>query len=335
MAPKQGTVGPTDARTIEIYEEPRKEYEERERAEASLTEEERAEDLLAAERGRLREHMGLPRTPGDPAPQPPRNIAAFFIEKAPGQARCRLPTCLEPIPLGDYRLALAPSMNSTNWHRGRLGSVDYYHIRCFEEIADFSDSTFLDRLYPVTRNTYPLKGTGTLTGGHLLDAGAESLVTAWSISRDRLIDERDGVQREVDQTSKDYVDLILKAGTPGFRPPRPDDMTSHEYSCRINRLAPIESDGHDDTEPWSLHEEYLDDSPESLDNKHDLSEMLELWRIHRRILYSGDETPEMQVLVQKLEDQLGPKGLRAIERMSVVLMPDLQAMHFGALAGGS
>lgn len=43
----------------------------------------------------------------------------------------------------------------------------------------------------------------------------------------------------------------------------------------------------------------------------------------------------MQALVQKLEDQLGPKGLRAIERMSTVLMPDMQAVYFGALAGAS
>lgn len=43
----------------------------------------------------------------------------------------------------------------------------------------------------------------------------------------------------------------------------------------------------------------------------------------------------MQVLVHKLRDQLGPKGLRAIERMSTVLMPDMQAIRFGALAGAS
>lgn len=33
----------------------------------------------------------------------------------------------------------------------------------------------------------------------------------------------------------------------------------------------------------------------------------------------------MRELVQKLKDQLGPKGIRAVERMSTVLMPGLQA----------
>lgn len=139
-------------------------------------------------------------------------------------------------------------------------------------------------MYPVTRNTYSLrvfKGTGIPDGKYLLDAGAESLVTAWSISRDRLIDERDGVHREIDQTSKDFADLVLKAGTPGYKLPEPEGMTPHEFLYRVSRLAPVESDGPDDTEPWSLHEEYLDDSHDSLNNSHDLSEMLELWSIHR------------------------------------------------------
>lgn len=135
-------------------------------------------------------------------------------------------------------------------------------------------------MYPVTRNTYPLKGTGHTSEDCLLDAGAESLVTAWSISRDRLIDERDAIHREIDQVSKDFADLVLKAGTPGFQAPEPEGMTSHEHRCRVGYLAPVESDGPEDTEPWSLHEEYLDDSPDSLNNKHDLSEMLELWGIH-------------------------------------------------------
>lgn len=136
-------------------------------------------------------------------------------------------------------------------------------------------------MYPITRNTYTLKGTGHTSEINLLDAGAESLITAWSISRDRLIDERDAVHREVDQTSKDFADLVLRAGTPGFQPPEPEGMTFYEYQCRVHHLAPVESDGSDDAEPWSLHDEYLDDSPDSLDNKHDLSEMLELWGFHR------------------------------------------------------
>lgn len=338
MEPEEGTGDFIDARLVKIFDELDEECEGGEGDEASLTEEERAENLLAAERDLLRRHMGLPRKAGDPAPRPPRNIAGFFIERAPREARCKLPTCWKPIPPGDYRLALAPGMDLEDWNRGQLGSVDYYHIRCFEEIADFSESAFLDRVYPVTRNTYNLrvlKGTGILDGKYLLDAGAESLVTAWSISRDRLIDDRDGVHREIDQTSKDFADLVLKAGIPGFKLPEPEGMMPQELWYRANHLAPVENDGPDDTEPWSLHEEYLDDSPESLDNKHDLSEMLELWSIHRRILHSEDGTPGMQALVQKLRDQLGPKGLRAIERMSTVLMPDMQAIRFGALAGAS
>lgn len=126
MEPEQGTGGPADARITKLPSELKKEDEERERAEASLTEEERAEKLLAAERELLRGHMGLPRKPGDAAPRPPRDIAGFFIERAPGEARCKLPTCWKPIPPGDYRLALAPGMAQGNWNRGQLGSVGQY-----------------------------------------------------------------------------------------------------------------------------------------------------------------------------------------------------------------
>lgn len=107
-------------------EESKKKYEEQALAEANLTEEERAEKVLAAERALLREYIGLPRNPGDAAPNPSRNAAGFFIERAAGDACCRLPTCREIIPQGDYRLALAPAMNLSHWTRGRLGSVGKY-----------------------------------------------------------------------------------------------------------------------------------------------------------------------------------------------------------------
>ncbi|KUI74175.1 hypothetical protein VM1G_11962 [Cytospora mali] len=104
-------------------------------------------------------------------------------------------------------------------------------------------------------------------GKYLLDAGAESLVMAWTVSRERLIDERDGVHCESDQDSKDFASLVFKTGTPGFQATMPKGMLFNEYQYRIRSLAPVESDGPDDTEPCIHLEEYLDRSPGSLHNK--------------------------------------------------------------------
>lgn len=91
-----------------------------------------------------------------------------------------------------------------------------------------------------------------LNGSYLLDAGAESLVTAWSTTRERLICERNGGNRaEVDQAGYVPEDFPCRAGPAGFRAQRPASTATSDFSQRAvaDRLAPVESDGPDDTEP--------------------------------------------------------------------------------------
>ena len=117
-----------------------------------------------------------------------------------------------------------------------------------------------------------------LDGKYRLDAGAESLVTAWVITQRRLIRERDGVHTEVAQLEKDVTELLFRVGTPSFRALQPEGMPITEYFQRVRRLAPVESDGPDGTEPWNPPWKYLDGSPDSLNSKHELSRSLGLWR---------------------------------------------------------
>lgn len=127
MEPDRDTHGADEARVWELYKQYEREAEERARAEANLTEEEWTEKVLDAERELLREHIGLPRKPSDPAPElPTTNVAGFFIERATDAAECELPTCWEIIPQGDYQLALAPAMNLTHWTQGQPESVGQY-----------------------------------------------------------------------------------------------------------------------------------------------------------------------------------------------------------------
>ena len=51
-------------------------------------------------------------------------------------------------------------------------SLDFYHVACFEEIADLPKADFLDRISPMTRSTCRirnLKGTSILDGNYLCE----------------------------------------------------------------------------------------------------------------------------------------------------------------------
>ena len=78
--------------------------------------------------------------------------------------------------------------------------------------------------------------------------------------------------------SQDFKDLLEKAGLPGFQPRKITRMTMHEFINLSTTLAPNESDGPDDSEIWNLFEEYLTArDPASLNDRHDLSNMLTIW----------------------------------------------------------
>lgn len=159
---------------------------------------------------------------------------------------------------------------------------DFYHIHCFEKIADFSQADFLDRVQPLTRNSMQfrhLKSSSILDGNYLVDAGAERLTLEWRVTLEKLIDKRDGVQ--IEPTDVAFNDLLRKSGSSKYVPQRVPNMSTFEYMLLIDTLAPIESDGPEDAEEWNLFEEYLavaDDDQEGLKNRHSLSETLETWR---------------------------------------------------------
>jgi len=204
-------------------------------------------------------------------------------------------------------MALNPAMDYNNFMRGRLGSVgmhntltptpskfrrltratavaDFYHISCFEEIADLSQRAFLDLTSPLTRSNFRfrgVKGTSVLDGNYLVDGGAERLLLQWKVTRGGQIDERDGVVQNTEPLAANFQDLLDKAGQPGFQPQMVTGMTMHEFMYLSRTLAPNESDGPDDSEVWNLFENYLTASdPARLNNRHDLSEMLSKWDAH-------------------------------------------------------
>ena len=63
----------------------------------------------------LRQHLGLPKAPGMPAPELSGPTPLFFVELAPynrrGGAKCKLASCHETIEPESYRIALNPSMD--------------------------------------------------------------------------------------------------------------------------------------------------------------------------------------------------------------------------------
>ena len=72
-----------------------------------------------------------------------------------------------------------------------LLSTDLYHISCFEELADFSDASFLDIIIPVTQGSIGYRGVNMSSGNYLLDYGADRLVQEWKTAMGKYIDLRD------------------------------------------------------------------------------------------------------------------------------------------------
>ncbi|KAH7129131.1 hypothetical protein EDB81DRAFT_808769 [Dactylonectria macrodidyma] len=284
----------------------------------------------------LRDHMGLPRrSDGSPPRFTPGVTALFFIETAPPSSRgsrCKLPTCTKgPINPGQYRIALNPSMDYGNFMRGREGTADFYHLRCFEMIADFSQISYLKRVNPVTRSTFNLRGikaSSMMDGNYLLDGGAERLVLQWKVERGRQIDERDDAPiHDQPPLAQDFADLLKRAGEPGFQAQKPEGMEFSEFRNLTTILAPNESDGPEDDEVWNLFDEFLyTREPGSLDNRHDLSDMLETWQSYS-MLATEDESM-LNAAGLEAKAKLRPKDIRALQRLSRIPMLDFQSIFF-------
>lgn len=169
-------------------------------------------------------------------------------------------------------------------------------MQCFEDLVDFSQAAYLDRIQPVTRRTASmrgLKGTSVADGNYLVDGGAERLVLEWKTSMGKLIDRRDGVS--IEPMDPDFNDLLRKSGSASYKPKIIDGMSRHEFFNISMKLAPIESDGVEDQEEWNLFEHYLPmtfDDLEGLNDRHSLSDMLSLWKTDK-VRYHTSTPPQM------------------------------------------
>lgn len=175
--------------------------------------------------------------------------------------------------------------------------TDFYHVRCFEKLADFSKPEWLKRLEPVTRCTFgdrELKATSVADGNYLVDGGAEKLILHWKSSMGRLINERDGLDHTPD--NPDLVQIIYKAGSASFTPKRPGGLDDLECDRLLGSLAPIESDGPGDTDEWNLIEECSlgFDDLDDLKQTDSLSLMLKKWKFISVSLISSHKSKSLQ-----------------------------------------
>ncbi|KAI0868090.1 hypothetical protein GGS24DRAFT_507126 [Hypoxylon argillaceum] len=256
-----------------------------------------------------------------------KQSAFFFVERSPRSARrgaeCQFISCEEKIREGDYRIAVYPGMNN---------NADFYHVRCFEKLADFSKPEWLKRLEPVTRCTFgdrELKATSVADGNYLVDGGAEKLILHWKSSMGRLINERDGLDHTPD--NPDLVQIIFKAGSVSFTPKRPGGLDDLECDRLLGSLAPIERDGPGGTDEWNLIEECSlgFDDLDDLKQTDSLSLMLYKWKFIS--VLATREEGDLSEKGKELRNKLGEKAIRAIRRLSVIPMPNFQA----ALLGGN
>ncbi|KAF4772304.1 hypothetical protein HAV15_012202 [Penicillium sp. str.  len=288
------------------------------------------DDVVSLEKMRLIRHLSLETTrsrqPSGAALTVP---SLFFIESAPNStpgAKCRLPGCDRMIQSGDLRLAMYPGMDQGSWGRP---NASLYHIVCFEKIADFSRVEFLDRLQPLTRNTFKFRGVnvgGILDGNYLVSGGVERLVLEWKVTHGKWADKRDGLYDESeDKLPADFDSLLRQAGSAVYQGSKiPDGMDRFEYYNLITTLAPNESEGPDDKSEWNLFKEYLDSSAQTLNRPHDLSSMLRRWQ-NDVCLASEEEDRLNDVEVQlKARHALEEKAIRALKRLPGIPMPNMQ-----------
>ncbi|MCJ1307319.1 hypothetical protein MMC25_000965 [Agyrium rufum] len=209
--------------------------------------------------------------------------------------------------------------------RGK-NSIEPYHIPCFEKLADFSHIEFLQRITLLTRRNWKTREVSVenfLKGAHVLDGGAERLVQHWVTVRVLLLGLRDQGEYIDAAQVPDPGSLYYSAGAPGYEHIAQPEKDMPEFLNFLVTLAPNESDGPDDREVWNLFDTYLTQQDvESFGNPHNLSEMLAKWDHDKRIANIPDEGATEEVKQEKA--RLGPKAIRALVRLSTVLVPHVQ-----------
>ncbi|KAL4902115.1 hypothetical protein BDW74DRAFT_67148 [Aspergillus multicolor] len=270
-------------------------------------------NVLETERSRLRQHLGL-----DSA-HPPQTQPLFFVERAPdtntASVSCNLPGCTAAIDPGSLRLALNPGMGGEVWFRS---SSDYYHVSCFEHLADFTQSAYLNRLVPLTRNTFKLRGlkpSSVSDGSYLLPGGAERLILEWKVRRGIEIDKRDRVfDPSYYEMDPGVRALLYEAGSRGYWPDgRPTGLDMFEYYTLAKTVAVNEVGK--GNEGWNLFDAFLDDKSKS--GRHDLSETLERWDRGMEFALRAEKTTREE------QHALSATAIKAIKRLSTIPVPQV------------
>ncbi|KAF2442632.1 hypothetical protein P171DRAFT_474049 [Karstenula rhodostoma CBS 690.94] len=210
----------------------------------------------------------------------------FFIEHAAcGKSSCCHPICMSYIENGGYRVAVIPG---TRW--GTKG--DYYHVRCFEELADFSQEDYLDRLRPVIQSTaVSPRGLIANSLAHrriCLDAGAMRLVLEWKTLMKYLIYAKNMMSSFSLLGLQDILVRMQKGAPASYLPNEIEAWIQTPTDDPIERYEPPEGQP-GPNEEWNLFEDHIPLTVKSikhlknfkdlrdLENPHTLSEMLERW----------------------------------------------------------
>ncbi|VUC24099.1 unnamed protein product [Clonostachys rosea] len=252
----------------------------------------------------------------------------FFVECSPhanGGSTCQLRSCFEKIEKDDYRVAVEPGMFSQS-------RADFYHVECFEKLADLTREKYLNRLKPLSRNNLierNAKRSSLMNGYYLLDAGAERLVTQWIFVMRKLIAKRDGTDGPKSEDPKLH-DLLYQSGSAKFTDAeQPEGMTDFEFRKLQTTLAPIESDGPEDDQEWNLFDLFMTitgDDEICEEGKTTLGSMLETWRWCWTVVNLDEQ--RLTEAGKKLKEEWGEKCIRAVKRLSKIPMPDLDAISF-------
>jgi hypothetical protein len=220
----------------------------------------------------------------------------FFLEHNWAKEFCKSPICNEAIEWGKYRIAVVPgektlagvsSAETFSVCVKLTAMIESYHVRCFEELADFSQEDYLDRLRPLIHSTaVTLRGLKESSDWHkrwYLDAGTMRLVLEWKTLMKFLLCAKSSMASGCLPEVFDLSAIVQNKGPVEYLP---DELEAYIQTPIDD---PTECDGPEDQEPWNLFERYMSLTAKSigklkdfkdlrdLEKRHTLSEMLESW----------------------------------------------------------
>ena len=79
----------------------------------------------------------------------------------------------------------------------------------------------------------------------------------------------------------DFANFYTRAGSYRFEVRQPPDISDVEFHRLYTQLASVESDGPHDTKEWKLFDIYLSARRIGPRNPHNLSKLLEQWRVDK------------------------------------------------------